>query len=215
MCWFDERPSWLGGVVSGLHKAGCSHVVAVDGAYGLYQNGRAYSSREQHGVIVEVCQALEMGCTIYAPQEPFIDNEIEKRTMSLRLAEAVAEPFKDWYLVVDADHFITSAIGHLHRLEETDCDTAEVRFMEPYGAVPSGGCPLRCVFRAIPGMFYDRNHYSPTTPDGRNLHDGRTPALDLSCLEVEHRTGDRDRYRRELQVNYYKRRDISNVEVPH
>jgi hypothetical protein len=212
LCWFDERPSWLAGVIGGLHMAGCSHVVAVDGAYSLYPGGRSYSNREQSGVIMEACQALQMGCTIHAPREPFIGNEVEKRTLSLRLAETVAVPFEDWYLVVDADHFITSAIGHHHVLEHTDADVAEVRFLEPYGAVPSGGCPLRCVFRAIPGLAYRGNHYTPVTPDGRDLHSPYEPAVDLSCLEIEHRTMDRDRYRSGLQKDYYRRRDMVGAE---
>lgn len=213
LCWFDERPSWLAGVVASLKKAEVAHVVALDGAYALYPGGRAYSSREQHGVIVETCQALEMGCTIYAPQEPYFGNEVEKRTLSMRLAEAIAEPHEDWYFVVDADHFVTSAIGHTDRLAETECDVAEIRFMEPYGAIPSGGCPLRCVIRAIPGIYYDGNHYTFRTPDGRDLHHGREPALDLSCIEVEHRTGERDRYRKGLQKHYYERRDMVGAET--
>jgi hypothetical protein len=71
-------------------------------------------------VIAEVCDALEMGCTMFAPREPFAGNEVEKRSVSLKLAETVAEPFEDWYFVVDADHFVTSAIGHTERLASTD-----------------------------------------------------------------------------------------------
>jgi hypothetical protein len=47
LCWFDERPAALAGVVAGLAKAGVSHVVAVDGAYSLFPNaprGRRASS---------------------------------------------------------------------------------------------------------------------------------------------------------------------------
>jgi hypothetical protein len=215
LSYFDERPSWLAGVVAGLYKAQVSHVVAVDGAYGLYPGGRPYSGPEQQASIVEVCRSLEMGCTWYAPQEPYFGNEVEKRNIAFRLAEAVAEPFEDWYFLADADHFVTSALGLTHRLREApdDHDAGMVRFCEPYGAIPSWG-PLRCVFRAIPGLKFEGNHYTYRTPDGRDLHAPDEPALDLSCVEVEHRTAHRDRYRKELQQDYYRRRDEMGVEQP-
>lgn len=211
LCWFDERPAWLAGVAAALAKAEVAHLVAVDGAYGLYPGGRPSSDGEQRDAIIETCQALQIGCTLFAPRETFLGNEIEKRTMSLKLAEAVATPYEDWYLVVDADHFVTSAIGHLPRLAETDCDVANVRFSEPYGDLGTG-CPLRCVFRAIPGLAYVGNHYTPRTPDGRNLHQPSEPALDLSCLEIEHRNGRRDA-RKQRQLRYYDRRDAAGAET--
>lgn len=213
LSWFDENPAWLAGVVAALHRAEISHVIAVDGAYALYPNGKAQSAPEQQGAIVEVCRSLEMGCTMFAPAEPFFGNEVEKRNLAYRLAEVVAEPYEDWYFLVDADHFVTSAIGHTRLLEETDCDVAHVRFNEPYGAIPSGG-PLRCVFRAIPGLHFETNHFTYRVPDGRDLHAIDEPCLDLSCVEVEHRTAQRDRYRKALQQDYYRRRDEVGAEYP-
>lgn len=212
LCWFDEQPPWLTGAIGSLKKLGVSHVVALDGAYGLYPSGRAYSSRHQHATIVEACHALEMGSLIYAPQEPYLNNEVEKRSLSLRLAESIATPYEDWYFIFDADHFVTTAIGHEHVLANTDCDVAEVRFQEPYGSVPSFGTPLRCVFRAIPGLYYAGNHYTPMTPDGKDLHHPSTPAENLSCVEVEHRTMERDSYRKISQQGYYHRRELVGAE---
>jgi hypothetical protein len=209
--WYDERTSWLAGCVASLKKADVSHVIAVDGAYCLYPNGKSYSGPEQHAVIVETCRALEMGCTIHTPQEPWIGNEVEKRTVSLKLAETIAVPYEDWYLIHDADHVVNTALGHTKRLQETDRDVAEVRFVEKYDALLSGG-PLRCIFRAIPGTFYDGNHYTPRA-EGADLHLPSTPALDLSCIEIEHRTRERDRYRKEAQQSYYDRRDRMGAEV--
>jgi hypothetical protein len=70
------------------------------------------------------------------------------------------------------------------------------------------------VFRAIPGLHFDSNHYTYRTPDGRDLHSYSEPAVDLSCVEVEHRTAHRDRFRKELQQDYYRRRDEMGVEQP-
>lgn len=207
LCWYDERPSSLAGVVTSLAKVGISHFVAVDGAYALYPAGRAYSDREQHAAISEVCKSLDIGCTLFAPSEPFVGNEVEKRCLSLRLAETVAEPNEDWYFVVDADHFVRSAIGHRGLLQETRHDVAAIRLTEGEGSMQ-----CRCVLRAIPGLRYEGNHFTLMTPDGRNLHTAAKGVLDLMRVEVEHRVGQRDGGRREKQLHYYERRDRLGVE---
>lgn len=215
LSWYDERTSWLSGVIASLAKAEIRHLVAVDGAYGVYPNGRGYSGPEQHAAIVEVCRALEMGCTIHTPAEPWFGNEVEKRNYAFALAETIAEPYEDWYFLADADHFVTSVMGHVKALQETEHDVAEVRFTERLdGSFDMGGCPLRCVFRAIPGLRFETNHFTYRLPDGRNLHDPNEPALDLSMVEVEHRTQWRDSYRKEKQQIYYKRRDEYGLELP-
>ena len=216
LCWYDERVSWLSGVIAALQKVGVSHLVAVDGAYATYPQGKAYSGPEQHAAIVEVCRAIEMGCTIATPQEPWFGNEVEKRNHAFRLAETIAIPEEDWYFLVDADHFVTSAAGgHLRALKETEYDVGEVRFTERLdGSFDMGGCPLRCVFRAIPGLHFDTNHFTYRLPDGRNLHDPLEPAANLSMIEVEHRTQWRDAYRKEKQQTYYRRRDELGLELP-
>lgn len=213
LCWYDEKPSWLAGVVGGLHQADVTHLVAVDGAYAFYPGGRGYSGSEQHQTILEVCQALEIGCTIVTPPATWLGNEVEKRNHAFAVAETIAEPLEDWYFLVDADHFIASAIGLHHRLAETDADVGEVRFVERYGSLDSA-YPLRCVFRAIPGLRFETNHYTYRTPDGRDLHDPLIGPVDLSMVEVEHRTRERDRDRRAAQQDYYSRRDREGVEAP-
>lgn len=213
LCWYDERPSWLAGVIAGLAKAQVRHVVAVDGAYLAYPNGKAYSLPEQQATIVEVCRELEMGCTIHTPAEPWFGNEVEKRNHAFAIAETIAEPYEDWYFLADADHFVISAIGHTRHLQETDCDVGAVSFTERLdGSFDVGFCPLRCVFRAIPGLRFETNHYTYRVPDGRDLHDPKVPAVDLSMVEVEHRTNFRDSYRRENQQTYYRRRDELQLE---
>jgi hypothetical protein len=211
LCWFDERPSWLAGVIGGLRRVGVEHLVAVDGAYGLYPGGRPYSGPEQHDTIVETSRALDIATTIHTPREPYWGNEVEKRNLAFALAETIAEPNVDWYFLVDADHFVTVAEGHHKQLAETGCDVGQVRMMEPYGALLSAG-PLRCVFRAIPGLRFETAHMIYRTPDGRDLHELVVPAVDL-CIDVEHRTAERDRYRKELQQDYYRRRDEMGVEA--
>jgi len=211
LSWYDEQPAWLSGVIASLSKVGITHLVAVDGAYGLYPNGRGYSGPGQHQVVMETCQGLQMGCLIYTPPEPWFGNEVEKRNYAFQLAETIAEPNEDWYFLVDADHFVSTAIGHTKVLEQTECDVAEVRFFERYGGIDSGGM-LRCVFRAIPGLRFDTNHFTYRLPDGRNLHNPTEPCAGLHMIEVEHRTMNRDRWRKESQQSYYTRRDELRVE---
>lgn len=215
LSWYDERPSWLAGVIASLAKAEIAHLVAVDGAYSAYPNGKAYSGPEQHAAIVEVCRALEMGCTIHTPREPWFGNEVEKRNYAFRIAESLADPLVDWYFLADADHFVTSAMGHMQALERAEEDVAEVRFSERLdGSFDMGGCPLRCVFRAVPGLHFETNHFTYRLPDGRNLHAPGEPVCDLSMVEVEHRTQWRDSYRKERQQTYYRRRDELGLELP-
>lgn len=211
LAWYDEKPEWLAGVIAGLSHAQVSHLIAVDGAYGLYPGGRPYSGSTQHNVILETCTALQIGCTIVTPQEQWFGNEVEKRNHAFALAETLTTE-EDWYFLIDADHFVTSALGmHLY-LERTDCDVGEVRFFERYEGVEDGAAPLRCVFRAIRGLRFDSNHYTYRTPDGRDLHSPSVAAENLSMVEVEHRTMHRDSYRKELQKRYYQRRDEVGAE---
>ena len=213
LCWYDEQPPWLAGVVASLAKVEVSHLIAVDGAYALYPNGKPYSGPMQHQTIIETAAAVQMGCTIHTPAEPWFGNEVEKRNFAFQLAEQIAEPNEDWYFLVDADHFVSTAIGHTKVLAETDADCGEVRFFERYGGIESGGM-LRCIFRAVPGLRFDTNHFTYRLPDGRNLHDPTEPVAACHMIEVEHRTMNRDRWRKESQQSYYTRRDELRVEYP-
>lgn len=216
LSWYDERPSWLAGVVTALaHHVQIAHLIAVDGAYGVYPQPKAYSGSEQHGAILETCRNHEIGVTIHAPQEPWFGNEVEKRNFCWHLAETIAEEHEDWYFICDADTFVTSALGLHQHLERAQEDVGQVAFAEPVdGSFDPGGCFLRCIFRAIPGLRFDTNHFTYRLPDGRNLHDPTEPAISLPMVTVEHRTQWRDPWRKEKQKLYYRRRDELGLELP-
>jgi hypothetical protein len=211
LSWYDERPSWLAGVVASLAKLEVSHLIAVDGAYSLYPNGKPYSGQEQQQTIATTARMLDIGCTISTPREVWFGNEVEKRNHAFKLAETVAVPNEDWYFIIDADTFVTSAGVWRDRVEQTDADVGEVTFREPYGSLDTA-CGLRCMFRAIPGLRFDTAHFIYRTPDGRDLHDGTAPLIPLPMIEIEHRTMDRDPYRKEKQQDYYRRRDELGIE---
>jgi hypothetical protein len=231
LSWYSESAVWLAATVASAAKV-CDHLVAVDGAYFLYPEGRNRSGSEQAAIITDVAAAQGMGVTVHTPQSKWEGNEVEKRSFMFRLAEAVAEP-DDWYLVLDGDEVVLDVPSDLKpRLAATDLDAAEVTFWEnqdphrdPKMADVSRQMlwsgqhryPIRTLFRAIPGLHVSTNHYTYVTPDGRLLWGNSTdqeqaPALDCRDLLIEHRTHLRDLARRQAARDYYKLRDSTGIE---
>lgn len=218
LSWYDEQPSWLAAAVASMCRAGMSHIIAVDGAYALYPDGIRHprSGTEQHQAIMDVCQAMQTGLTLHSPSDAYHGNETEKRSLGFKLAEQVAED-GDWYFLMDADQVITTAHAIHRSLAETDCDVAEALFYERGADQEVNGMralwPVRCIFRAIPGLRVAGKHYSYITPDGRDLWGD--PPYEPACstmVEVEHRTRWRSPLRKQAQDAYYKRRDELGVE---
>jgi hypothetical protein len=234
LCWYDEAPSWLAACVSSMcQRAQCDHIVAVDGAYAMLPDGRAYSGFEQHQIIDEICRGSDVGLTLYAPQEVWFGNEIEKRSFSFKLAETVAEIGEDWYFVMDADEVVTQAVSLRHVLEETEEDAAYTWFYERFDPFVSAGSealarrinmpreskiPVRTVFRALPRLHVHDNHFTYLTDNGSILwnggNGGEVEAVDTR-VEIEHRTRLRDMARKEQQAEYYRRRDLAGQERTH
>lgn len=231
--WYDEAPSWLAECVASLARAGCSHVVAVDGAYEFFPGGRAWSGCEQHEAILRTAHGAGMGCTIHAPQHTWIGNEVEKRSFLFAAAEPVAEPEIDWYFVMDADQVVTAAPGLVQRLRDTDRDAAEVTFWErhdPHVYAQTAEIaratewdresqwPVRCLFRAVRGLRVRDNHYTYALPDGRLLwgdarDDRLEPAENLTEVRVEHRNRLRDVARQRAAREFYRLRDEIGIEI--
>lgn len=223
LCWYDEDPAWLAAAIIGMHRIGVDHLIAVDGAYALFPEGKAMSGPDQHRMIVEACHAHKMGLTLHLPPYQWLGNEVEKRTFMFRLGDLIAEE-GDWYFVCDADHICSdSPVNVKEELERTDLDCAEISLWErhtnehahEFDWPPVGEHPCRCVFRAIPGLHMDGNHYTVTTPDGRRLwgSSDTEPALDLTDVRFEHRTQKRAVHRKKQALDYYRRRDDLGVEL--
>ena len=229
--WYDEAPSWLAACVSSMiQHAEIDHLIAVDGAYALLPGGRPFSGFEQHQVIDEICRGSSCGLTLFAPQEPWLGNEVEKRSFGFRLAEQHAEIGEDWYFVMDADEVVTSALGLKQILSETEHDVGETWFYERFDPFLTPGSeavahkvnmprearmPVRSVFRALPRLHVESKHFTYITDNGFILwnggNGGEVPAVDTRC-EIEHRTRLRDIARKEQQAAYYKRRDELRIE---
>jgi hypothetical protein len=129
LSWFDERTDWLAELVASLAAVGVDHLVAVDGAYGLYPGARGSSGSEQASVVLGAAHGAGIGVTVHVPAFPWPGNEVEKRTVLFALGHLVAQPYDDWLVVADADEVWES--GDL-RADLADCaaDVAEVMLVE-------------------------------------------------------------------------------------
>jgi hypothetical protein len=232
IAWYDESPLWLAATVTSLAPH-IDHLVACDGAYALYPDGKPQSRSDQAAALVEACHAASVGLTLHRPQHVWFGNEIEKRNRMFRLGELETEP-DDWYFVLDADCIVEKAPHDLrHQLAATTADNATVSVWErgdPYRnperikyesrvAMPADShFTVRMLFRAVRGLHVEGAHYCYRTPDGRYLWGGGSQMVedtyDLSSLmQVEHRTHYRAMQRHEDQWTYYKRRNAAGVEV--
>src|SRR3990172_10411508 len=108
LSWFEERPDWLYECITSLQKAGVDHVVATDGAYGLFKGAKRRSTDAEHEAIREAAEDAGLGLTVKVPPAVW-DSEVSKRGYMFRAAERIAEVGRDWYFVVDADCVVMDA----------------------------------------------------------------------------------------------------------
>jgi hypothetical protein len=233
LSWYSESAVWLAATVASAASV-CDHLVAVDGAYMLYPEGRNRSSSEQAAIITDTATACGVGVTVHTPQTVWEGNEVEKRSFMFALAETIAEPERDWYLVLDGDEVIVDVPSDFKaRLAATDCDAGEVTFWEhqdPHQDPKLAEAarqfewsghhryPIRTLFRAIPGLRVEGNHYTYVAPDDRILwgHQAdasQVEALDCRDLVIEHRTHLRDLARRADAQRYYSNRNAAGIEA--
>jgi hypothetical protein len=231
LSWYAESAIWLAATVASAAKC-CDHIVAVDGAYQLYPEGRNRSGAEQAAIISEVATAHSMGVTIHTPQTVWEGNEVEKRGFMFHLAETVAEAYEDWYFVLDADEVILDVPADFRQLlEHTEHAAGEVTFVEhkdphlnertaeaarKFRWDARNSYPIRTLFRALPGLTVDTNHYTYRAGDrllwGNDHSATVEPALDVTDLRIEHRSHLRDLVRQDEQKTYYKRREDIGIE---
>lgn len=230
LAWYDERDEWLDKGIRSLAKAPIDHVVAVDGAYALFPDGRAQSPPSNAETIQRACDETGVGCTIHIPDTVWQGNEIEKRSFLFRLGERHVEPHVDWYWVWDADEQLGRCKDLKPRLEATALDAGDVRLVQPPDErdpatryLPGTRIPepvktdMRMLFRAVPGTTVIRNHYTYVTPDGRVLWgnpntDNLVPGLDLSDVQVLHKTNLRQDSRAARRIRMYNERDRTGAE---
>jgi hypothetical protein len=221
LSWYDE-PAWaLTELVTSLGAAGADSLVAVDGAYALFPEGKAQSPSEQSQAILAAAQGSEMECLLHIPQTVWFGNEIEKRTFALCEAGWLANAGEDWLWIVDGDEVVTEAEGLRNALEVTKHDTADVLMDEVLDGSREGVHPIRKFFRAQEsGIFLEHNHFTFWSGDGQLLYEGfQTPREDLATSEVlnfvriDHRRGARSEMRNHRAQTYYDRRKQLKAEL--
>lgn len=226
MSFHDEQPSWLySAVVHAAQNAGIDGLVAVAGPYAAYKEANPdtniRATPAETAAIKDACDGNLIPLLMHTGQV-WHGNEVEKRTAMFQLAETMTTE-DDWYIVIDADEFITEAPDDLkNRLAiDPDHDVAEVTMYQTRDDerdIVSASWPIRIMFRAIRGLKVEKAHYVYTTPDGRYLWGNPTvetlePALDMTDLRIRHLTHWRPDERRLAARRYYKRRDDERLEV--
>jgi hypothetical protein len=236
LSWYDESPTWLAAAASGFARF-CDQIVAVDGAYAAYPGARPRSHPNQAEVVLQVCEAAGIGCTVHRPRDVWWGHEVEKRNFCLRLAGSSLVDDRDWVVVFDAD---------LHVLK---CEPANVR------AALENTDALIATYTALDGMDYMSDaklaeyanrvdldtEWTSRTADIYRWHHSlrygpahwtvsrewegerlwlRAPAdaakaqpVNLNAdLAVYHRTADRSNIRRESANQYYRLRNELGLE---
>lgn len=223
LCFYDEPIENLIACIASLHQAGVEELVAVDGAYALYEGGKPASASGQHAAIHLACRELGMGCVLHVPGKVWANNEVEKRTFLFSLGLAVSVP-GDWFFVMDADQVVIRVPDDFkQRLQETDLEVAEVEFLDVVAqrANQLNWPPrfaVRCLFRAQK-ITVGPSHCIYDTADGRHLWGqtvGKDPEPVLAFpgedVLVEHRPDRRPTERQLSKLDYYQRRDAAKVE---
>lgn len=218
--FFDEDPSWVLNAIDTAASSGATMIVAVDGAYSRFPQGRARSQVRTTEAVRAICETRQLGLLLYQPREVWKGDEVAKRKVMLELALAITKP-RDWLMILDADYRWQSDIDLRLKLEETIYDIAQVDFTDVTNA---DGTPVwqpaNLLMRARRGLHMKQNHYTYYLPYGAGGFD----VLDRSnrpnvCylrndVRVRHLVHQRDPQRRAQQVAYYERRDREGTEQP-
>jgi hypothetical protein len=215
LSWYDEDPAWLERCIRSLPQLQVAGLVALDGAYSLYPDAKAYSHPDQAEAIRRATADTGMPLLLDVPHDPW-PGEVAKRNHLFRLAEQTCP---DWYLIIDADEFVTAAPTDIpERLAQTPFDVGAVTLREPGHPMGTMIYPTHPkFFRAFPGLKAVTNHYTYTAPDGRLLWgnaktDHLEPRADLTSITVEHHNQLRHPDRYKAAKTYYRTRDAQGVE---
>lgn len=236
LSWYDESPTFLASCLASIAPH-IDHLIAVDGAYLHFPDGKGRSDRTQPETIEAICEGAGISCTIHRPSEPFVGNEVEKRTLLFKIAQAFSEPYEDWYWVIDADCIVTTCPKNLREIlagiAADDVYAVDVMLWERrdyIGDVPDVARGLvlpteseqylTCIYRVLRDMQVIGTHYvyGGFKPDGSFAYVwgphfmGTEPRVQVPQIRVEHRSHYRDLYRKNLSKTYYQVRDELGIE---
>lgn len=219
LCWYDEPAGCLYENVHSLRGV-ADHLVAVDGAFALYPDGRPRSPQAQAVAIAGACETAGLGLTLHRPTELWQGNEVHKRSFSYRLARQLAQPERDWIIPIDGDERVVRAPSDLQaRLAAVEEDVAEVEFVERKDL--EYRYPVRRFYRCLRQFSVKGAHYVHTGLRGQERvwlwgHDHHHPLAAAASLAdavtIEHRLDQRGAQRAAARVGYYAARNDAGLE---
>lgn len=242
LSWYNESPHWLSTCVASLSKIGVDHVVALDGAYALFPNGRARSDLAEVEAIHMAADAISIGCTIEQPRTVWYGNEQEKRTRLFELGASLCTPGEDWFFVLDADEVVNTGSERVRdQLEATTAHAAQANLEQWWGDVQADSKKAEIArmfehpsifghlqtrfFRVLHNMRCDTTHYTyvgewegveyalRSDKAGERLGYTKPETISVSDrVSVLHRDPMRDASRKKLKHEYYERRDAAGIE---
>lgn len=225
LSWFDEEPQWLYECVTSMARIS-EHVVAVDGAYEAFPEAESHSPEEQVAAIRDAAVDNSLNCTIYQPAEPYEGQEIEKRSIAVRLANSFCEEKVDWITFLDGDELLWAVPGDLEkRLKLARGDqVGQVTIWTPPMPPPKktgeasrqlmeSGNIFWCgrFFLSMWDMYYAKNHWTLYSHQ-RKLSWDHNGGADFRDVVIYHRQPDRRRERKLRQRAYYEIRNERELE---
>lgn len=216
LSWFDEPVKDIERCIRSFHACGMTHLVAVDGAYGLFPGGAPVSDVRQHQTIAAVCEELGIDLRLYLPPDVWA-TETDKRALMFHIAEHEFHTNRaDWLIVIDADEYVPKPLDLRPLLAATSLDAADVHVDEPGGGGnPAKTFDVRKLFRALPGLTVRLNHHTYVAGERVLWGFGQIESADLSQLTVRHMTNLRPARRRVVKETYYADRDAQGIETQH
>lgn len=234
LCWYDEPPEYLRRIVASIAPfVDC--VVAFDGAWRGFPNGRAHSSPDQVQALRDIAAeySLELRESSFGK---VWHSQTAKRTALYRAASVDA----DWILTLDADEEariddVSKLRRELSRIDrEIRADAVQMRVATAPGRSGSGG---RGTATAAPGVRWQprllradptltvgpRSHRTITTDlvviqrdrgdDPDHHHEkGKSRRATIHGISIINRTHDRSAERTAAKYAYGKARDLRGID---
>jgi hypothetical protein len=228
LCWYQEPPELLKRCIGSLAPF-IDHLVAVDGAWSLWENATASSTPEEHDTIRRACEKAGITCEIVVPGEPW-GTQAEKRNAAIRKAATAA----DWAMPLDADWtFEGDPQAFRHELDNTTGDSGLVAFYTPPGGdnvdlfhdwhreTADTTDMKELVYRTLPGLrCEDRHWFYSALKDGERVGLWGCPdyppadRFAVNEFRIVHRCFERDPDRVRANTDYINRRSILLAAAP-
>lgn len=221
--WYDESVMTLTDVMDDLQRLGVTAIIAAEGRYENFPDGRRYPQGIAATYLTERAAIDKIDLLLYSPRDPWQGDEVAKRQKMLELALAITTE-EDWLVIFDADYSIISLPTFdwkalLDDLAGPACDVLFSSAAHP--GDNAGWHPMRMFMRAVRGMRMGPNHYTYLLPDGSFSEilpregSGAIVAPLMNSMKVHHWHVCRDETRHAQQTAYYEVRDGQGLEQPH